>query len=61
MLDCTPDTAPPPPPPIQLTFDEMKDYFTLVGASLTDDEFSTILTEMTDSAATASLLKAAAQ
>jgi len=45
----------------KLTFDEMKDYFTLVGASLTDDEFSTILTEMTDSAATASLLKAAAQ
>jgi len=45
----------------KLTFDEMKDYFTLVGSSLTDDEFSTILTEMTDSAATASMLKVAAQ
>jgi len=45
----------------QLTFDEIRGYFTLVGATLKDDEFELILNEMIDSARAKAMLKAATQ
>lgn len=44
----------------QLTFDEMKAYFAVLGEAMTDDEFSIVLNEMIDSAASKAVLKAAA-
>ena len=41
----------------QLEYGEMVAYFTSVGATLRDDEFALILSDMTDNASTAQVLK----
>ena len=42
---------------LQVTFDELCNFFRLVGAEMSDDDFSLIVEEMIDSAASKSLIK----
>ena len=41
----------------QVTFDELCNFFRLVGSEMSDDDFSLIVEEMIDSASSKSLIK----